>query len=242
MIICQQKAHYSTSRHFEARACRFFFPDQIWFILLGRPPFFAESRGWAVGNDPVFTLWYNKIMESTRMQSFWKLARAVLAGLALFSLLGTVGHAGTLAMPTGQVLLTIQGDIVAKNQGDAAAFDREMLLAMPQITFRTRTIWTDGVQEFSGVPLAAIASKVGAKGTVLRAMAVNDYAVDIPIEALEEETPIVALTMNGAAMTVRDKGPLWIVYPYDASPDYQNEVVYSRSIWQLVRLTSLTPP
>jgi hypothetical protein len=34
-------------------------------------------------------------------------------------------------------------------------------------------------------------------------------------------------------MTVRDKGPLWIVYPYDAKPEYRQELIYSRSIWQL---------
>jgi hypothetical protein len=42
--------------------------------------------------------------------------------------------------------------------------------------------------------------------------------------------------MNGAEMSIRDKGPLWIVYPYDASDDFRSEVVYSRSIWQLDRI------
>ncbi len=38
-------------------------------------------------------------------------------------------------------------------------------------------------------------------------------------------------------MSVREKGPLWIVYPYSSSPEFQNEVIYSRSIWQLNRIT-----
>ncbi|RYH00603.1 oxidoreductase, partial [Salipiger sp. IMCC34102] len=37
-------------------------------------------------------------------------------------------------------------------------------------------------------------------------------------------------------MQVRDKGPLWIVYPYDDTPEYRSEVIYSRSIWQLDRI------
>jgi hypothetical protein len=37
-------------------------------------------------------------------------------------------------------------------------------------------------------------------------------------------------------MSVRDKGPLWLVYPYDSAAKYQSEVVFSRSIWQLNRL------
>jgi hypothetical protein len=48
--------------------------------------------------------------------------------------------------------------------------------------------------------------------------------------------PIVAFARNGAPMPLRDKGPLWIVYPYDSNPDYQSELIYSRSIWQLDRI------
>jgi hypothetical protein len=35
---------------------------------------------------------------------------------------------------------------------------------------------------------------------------------------------------------VRDKGPLWVVYPYDSKPDYQSELIYVRSIWQLAQM------
>ena len=42
--------------------------------------------------------------------------------------------------------------------------------------------------------------------------------------------------MNGDVMLVRNKGPLWVVYPYDENPEYRSEVIYSRSIWQLDRI------
>ncbi|MEC8574513.1 MAG: oxidoreductase, partial [Pseudomonadota bacterium] len=38
-------------------------------------------------------------------------------------------------------------------------------------------------------------------------------------------------------MSLRDKGPLWIVYPFDSDPAYQTEAIYSRSIWQLEEIT-----
>jgi hypothetical protein len=37
-------------------------------------------------------------------------------------------------------------------------------------------------------------------------------------------------------MSLREKGPLWIIYPFDSSPEYQTELIYSRSIWQLNRI------
>lgn len=33
--------------------------------------------------------------------------------------------------------------------------------------------------------------------------------------------------MNGQYMRIRDKGPLFIVYPYDSSAELQNQIYYS---------------
>ncbi|MCC2664519.1 MAG: oxidoreductase, partial [Geminicoccaceae bacterium] len=42
---------------------------------------------------------------------------------------------------------------------------------------------------------------------------------------------ILALKRDGAYMPVRDKGPLFIVYPYDSSPELKHQNYYSRSAW-----------
>jgi hypothetical protein len=42
--------------------------------------------------------------------------------------------------------------------------------------------------------------------------------------------------MNGAPLSRREKGPYWLVYPYDSDPIFQSETVYTRSIWQLVSI------
>ena len=42
---------------------------------------------------------------------------------------------------------------------------------------------------------------------------------------------LLALKRNGAYMPVRDKGPLFIVYPYDSSPELKHQKYYSRSAW-----------
>ena len=136
----------------------------------------------------------------------------------------------------GEVVLTVSGAISETNTGDAAEFDRTMLEAMETVTVETTTIWTDGVQTFVGVPLDTLLAEVGADGAMLRASAINDYAVEIPVSDAVDGGPIVAYLRNGAPMGVRDKGPLWIVYPFDSSPDYQSELIYSRSIWQLERI------
>ncbi len=37
-------------------------------------------------------------------------------------------------------------------------------------------------------------------------------------------------------MPIRDKGPLWLVYPYDSNPDLNTDKYYSRSVWQIKEL------
>jgi len=140
------------------------------------------------------------------------------------------------ASPAGNVLLTVTGVLSVTNTNDALALDREMLMALPMTTFSTSTIWTEGEHSFTGVSLADFANAVGVDSGHFLARAINDYTVEIPISDAVENGPIVAYLMDGAAIPVRDKGPLWVIYPYDINADYRSEVIYTRSIWQLDRL------
>ncbi|MEV8468189.1 oxidoreductase [Fluviibacterium sp. DFM31] len=156
-------------------------------------------------------------------------ASAVLLALGVAT--GSAAN-GTLPMPTDTVILTLSGSIQHTNVGDLAHFDRDMLAGLPRVEFTTETIWTEEATTFSGVPLLAVLKHVGAQGSHIVAIAINDYSMEIPMEDLGDY-PIIADQVNGAPMSVRDKGPLWIVYPYDQDDSFQTEVIYSRSVWQL---------
>lgn len=145
--------------------------------------------------------------------------------------------AEALPVPAGEVILTVDGTVSNTNDGDTAAFDLDTLMAMPAVTFSTNTTWTEGAQSFTGVPLKAVLDAVGAEGTEVAATALNNYSVTIPFDGLSDQAPIIAYHIDGETFSRRDKGPLWIVYPYDSDPAYQNELIYGRSIWQLSRLT-----
>lgn len=131
------------------------------------------------------------------------------------------------------VILTVSGNVAAPSTGTVWAFDLEALQALPENSFKTTTIWTDGLDEFQGVSLVALLDHVGGSQGTIRAVALNDYAVSIPMSDAVENGPIIAYLRNGKEMSVRDKGPLWIVYPYDDNETYKSEEFYSRSIWQL---------
>ena len=133
------------------------------------------------------------------------------------------------------------GDTVLtfKHEGEVSEFDLDALVSMGAVEISTTTIWTDGVQTFTGVSLNTFLAEVDVTHGTLKATAVNDYAVEVPVEDAVDGGPIIAYLSNGEHMSLRDKGPLWIIYPYDSDPKYQTEVIFSRSIWQLDRLEAI---
>lgn len=172
------------------------------------------------------------------IQSTYRHALATCVAVCL-ALGGTAAVGEPLPVPSGTVLLTVTGDIEQKNSDDAAIFDLAMLQDMNPVEFETSTIWTDGVQSFTGVPLSVLLQELGITSGTLRATAINDYAIELPVDSVEDEAPIIAFHMNGNPMSRREKGPLWIVYPYDSNGKFRSEVIYSRSIWQLDRLEAV---
>lgn len=131
-----------------------------------------------------------------------------------------------------ETLLTVE-----TSDNKSITFTREDLSALPRVSFKTSTIWTEGVKEFSGVPLKTILSNAGITTGAVRAVAVNDYIVEIPVDSLEDEYPILADQIDGKSFSRREKGPLWVVFPYDKSASYRTEENFGRSIWQLVKLS-----
>jgi hypothetical protein len=144
--------------------------------------------------------------------------------------------AGSLAMPTDKPILTISGKISVTNKDGTAQFDRAMLEALGMVSFTTKTPWYPDAVTFEGVPLAKLLDAVGANGERLIAVALNDYAAELPIKDIRDTGVILALKRDGAYMPVRDKGPLFIVYPFDDHPELKSQTYYSRSVWQVARL------
>jgi hypothetical protein len=157
--------------------------------------------------------------------------------LGLSGLAGAVtARAGALAMPTGKPILTISGRINVTNVGDTAVFDRDMLEGLALTSFKTMTPWYEEPVTFSGVELELLMKVVGTTGVQLRAQALDDYTTEIPITDFPTWHPILAIRRNGEYMPVSDKGPLFIVYPFDSEPELKHQRFYSRSAWQVVRM------
>jgi hypothetical protein len=147
--------------------------------------------------------------------------------------LGAAGAGLSLVPPVDTVVLELRGRVAARNLGDCACFDMAMLAALPQVSFSTRTPWFAGARRFTGPLLRDVLAAAGASGARLRLRALNDYRVDLPWDDAERHGPILARLLDGVPMAVRDKGPLFLIYPFDDRPDLRSAVYYNRSAWQL---------
>lgn len=161
----------------------------------------------------------------------------IAAVSAFFAVSAILPAQAEIAAPKGEVVLTVGGAITETNSPEGAAFDMEMLQALPKSGFETTTTWTEGSHLFEGVSLKTLLDAVGASEGTITATALNNYSVEIPFDVVEDEVPIIAYHIDGETFSRRDKGPLWIVFPYDAGEKYQTELVYGWSIWQLAGIT-----
>lgn len=157
-----------------------------------------------------------------------------MKGLLVAMLAGFLGATSAWALdpPTGPVVLTVKGAISNTNAGDTAQFDLAMLEALKGRKGSMETPWTEGTVTFEGPLLREVLAAAGAEGSSLKVRALNDYAADVPAADADLDT-ILATKLDGKPMSVRDKGPLMLVYPFDLDAGLYNEKYFSRSVWQI---------
>ncbi len=159
--------------------------------------------------------------------------RGLLYATGLLAASAFTPAAWALDAPTGKVVLTVSGTVQNRNAPEGASFDMPMLEKLPQHSFSTKTPWYPQARKFTGVRLRDVLAAAGARGTVINAVALNDYRVEIPGEDAARTEVIVAYLLDDKPMTVRERGPLFVIYPFDDNPDLRNAVYFSRAIWQL---------
>ena len=155
----------------------------------------------------------------------------LFAGAASVAGVGAA-HAAVPA-PTGPVVLTLSGRLREPNDGARVQFDMASLAALPQQEIQPMLPWYDTPRRFTGPLLRDVQAAAGAEGKSLRATALNAYRIDIPMDDVTRYDVVLARLLDGKPMSVRDKGPLFVLYPFDRHPGLRNSVYFGRCIWQL---------
>lgn len=167
----------------------------------------------------------------------WTRRTVLTSAVGLAALAGRKTAFAASALPplSGDPVFSVSGKIKQHNQGDQAVFDMKGLDSLPQTSFTTKTPWTPEVK-FSGVLMSAFLNEVGSYGKTAVCYALNDYIIEIPLENLTNDGPLLATRMNGALMPVQKFGPIFVVYRFDTHSEWRNNAVYARCIWQLQKI------
>ncbi|SEQ01969.1 hypothetical protein SAMN03080615_00041 [Amphritea atlantica] len=141
-----------------------------------------------------------------------------------------------LPQPTGPVILSISGKIENTQDGQTAALDLSLLQSLQSDTFRLKTRWSDSIHNYHGPLLSAVLRYVGAQGDHIRLTALNDYSVEFERQYMDSYEPILAWREDGEQLSVREKGPLWLMLPLDKYHELNSEINTGRMIWQLSKI------
>ncbi len=139
---------------------------------------------------------------------------------AAFPALPTIGAA--------QTILTVS------TPEQSATYTLEELLALPQTTVVTKNDYVDTATTFQGPRLRAVLEplNVGPDAS-LKMVALNDFSSNVPAVDAFDYDVILAVLRDGEPMSVRDKGPIWVIYPMDDHAELRDDSFNGRLVWQL---------
>lgn len=124
--------------------------------------------------------------------------------------------------------LTITSD------ADTLVLDRNELESFPQTSFSTVSPYLDGKVQFSGPTLARVLEAFGVSGeTQITLTALNDYKVTGTLEELLSLDAIIATRRDANTMSVRNRGPFWIILPLSQRPELDEPDFHRYMVWQL---------
>ena len=154
--------------------------------------------------------------------------------IGLIAWLTVAGHFGGAAAPTAlaseKPALTVSGPGIGERR-----LGLDELKSLVGTEFRTSTPFTEGVKVFAGVTGSQFVKATGVTGRNVHAEAVNGYKVVIPWAVFATDTLLIAYERDGKPMAVRDKGPFWIVFPFDSGAEFRSDTYKSYAIWSITR-------
>lgn len=136
--------------------------------------------------------------------------------------------------PTGEVLLTVKGNIEVSNVGDEYQFDLDMLKKEGK-DLQTNDPWLESEFTYTGLPLSQLVKMVkpGDGTTTLKFVAPDDYTVEVKIADCKGTDILLAYAADGADLLPDLGGPLKLVFAESLSDIYPPESWG----WMIVKVT-----
>lgn len=143
----------------------------------------------------------------------------------------------SMRMPKGcnrDAFLSISGKIDKTTNSAKSSYEmsEREFLALPAVTVTTSTPWSP-TSEFRGPLLSEVLNKAQTQGKKLRLVALDDFSVEVDADYLEKYGTILATSKDGVRLSIRDFGPIFVMYPRDSFKELDTPVAASYLVWQL---------
>lgn len=133
-------------------------------------------------------------------------------------------------------VLSVLGDIkLDGHQYHQLDFTLDELQALPQAEINTITPWTTESHRYRGVDLVLWFNQLFENRRInsITLEALNNFSVTVDWSKIKSFTPVLAWQDNGKVMSRRDKGPLWLMLPFDRVPKLQQAEFLHFMAWQI---------
>ncbi|WP_444676950.1 molybdopterin-dependent oxidoreductase [Halomonas sp. E19] len=139
--------------------------------------------------------------------------------------------AATLPPPSGEVILRVTGAVAYPNVGAELHLDRALMMMLAPTEVVTHTPWTEGAGHFEGPLFRAVLEAAGVQADEVRVSSLDGFGATVPVAELHDYSVILAVLRDGEPLTVRDLGPVFVLYPFDDHPELLTQAVRFRSVW-----------
>lgn len=155
--------------------------------------------------------------------------KVLCAGGACLAWLGLRGRSAFAEQP----ILILRNPRLGGDRGEIR-FTRRDLEAMNWHEVQTGNQFITGQGRFRGPRFVEVLSLIGHAGaTRVRLLSAGGDISEIGFAELARYDPILAMEMDGRALTLRDFGPVWVMYPIDDHPELRDSRYNNRLVWQL---------
>lgn len=171
----------------------------------------------------------------------YRYGSTLLVFLALFSTLSQAHAVGDepAADTEYRIILKLswrddQGQTVDKN------FSLADIERMPQTALALtlpEAVGIAGTHAWQGVTVSSLIALSGRKPHSLKVAALNGYSVSVPVEDIQRFNPILSFRRDGALISVREKGPFLLIYPFNTFPELNQQIYLNRLVWQVNEIT-----
>lgn len=134
-------------------------------------------------------------------------------------------------LPAGPPVLTVEGP------SGPRSFTLAQLEALGLYALTVELVWAGEGGTYQGVLLADVLAAAGlAEAPAVDVEGLDGYRATIPREDWQRWPVMIATRREGAAMAVRDKGPLRILYPLTPEEVLASPKMDLRWVWMIARI------